>query len=148
MYFNQRYRLKDGRCRVLTPSLRVINSRTPNLCFRRPCSFLWFSIVSYNNYGGDSKTSFYKNFIFLVRHPVAISVVTNGDSTGDFRELGHLIKYIKLMWLFQIFFFVFLLLFFFSLFSFSFFFFCPIFMFVLFYFILFLIIYYYCVYFC
>ena len=78
---------------MLTPSLRVINSRTPNLCFRRPCSFLWFSIVSYNNYGGDSKLSVFYKFYFLVRHPVAISVVTDGDSTRDFRELGHLIKY-------------------------------------------------------
>ena len=60
---------------MLTPSLRVINSRNPKLCFRRPRLFLWFSIVFYNNYGGDSKTLF-TNFIFLVRHPVAISVVT------------------------------------------------------------------------
>jgi len=36
---------------------------------------------------------FFTNFIFLVRHPVAISIVTDGDSAGDFRELGHLIKY-------------------------------------------------------
>jgi len=40
----------------------------------------------------------------LVRHPIAILVVTNGHSIGDFRELDHLIKYIKLMWFFQFFF--------------------------------------------
>ena len=133
---------------MLTPSLCVINSRTPNLYFRRPCSFLWFSIVSYNNYGGDSKLCFYKICFFFVRHPVVISIVIDGDSTRDFKELGHLIKYIKLMWLFQ-FFLVFLLLFFFVFFSLFFFilFFRLIFLFVLFYFILFLIIYYYCVYF-
>ena len=37
--------------------------------------------------------SVFTNFIFLVRRPVVISVATDGDSTGDFRELGHLIKY-------------------------------------------------------
>jgi len=41
------------------------------------------------------------NVLFLVRHSVAISVVTDGDFTQNFRELGHLIKYINLMWLFQ-----------------------------------------------
>jgi len=40
------------------------------------------------------------NILFLVRHPVTILVVTDGDSTRGFRELGHLIKYTKLMWLF------------------------------------------------
>jgi len=79
---------------VLTPSLRVINSRTPNLCFRRPCFFLWFSIVSYNNYGGDSKLCFYK-FVFLVRHPVAISVVTMRsimERINDDKKGGHKLR--------------------------------------------------------
>jgi len=49
---------------VLIPFPRVTDSRTQNLVFRRPCSFLWFSIVSYNNYGGDSKLYFYKFYIF------------------------------------------------------------------------------------
>jgi len=60
---------------VLIPSPRVTDSRTQNLVFRRPCSFLWFFIVSYYNYGGDSKLFFYK-FYLLVRLPVAISVAT------------------------------------------------------------------------
>jgi len=34
------------------------------------------SIVSYNNYGGDSKLCFLQILIFLVRRPVAISVAT------------------------------------------------------------------------
>ena len=123
---------------MLTPSLRVINSRTPNLCFHRPCFFLWFSIVFYNNYGGDSKTLFYK-FGFLVRYPVAISVVTDGDSTGDFRELGHLIKYINWCGFFKyvVFFFIYL---FFSLFFFILFVHLIFICFILFYFSLFIII--------
>jgi len=52
--------------------------------------------------------SVFTKFVFLVRHPVAISVVTDGDSTGDFRELGHLIKY-KIHVVVSIFFFVFLI---------------------------------------
>jgi len=93
--------------------------------------FLWFSIVSYNNYGGDSKPLFYFYILFLVRNPVAILVVTDGDSTRDFRELSHLIKYTKLMWLFQFFFvFFFSLFFFISFFSSYIYFFC----FILFYF--------------
>ena len=44
------------------------------------------------------------NTLFSVRHPVTILVVTDGNSIGDFKELDHLIKYIKLMWLFQFFF--------------------------------------------
>jgi len=60
-------------------------------------------MVSYNNYGGDSKSLFFpkKN---LVRHPVAISVATDGDSTGEARESGHLVGCAKLMWFFFIFF--------------------------------------------
>jgi len=50
---------------VLILSPRVTDSRTQNLVFRRPCSFLWFSIVSYNNYGGDSKLCFFTNFNFF-----------------------------------------------------------------------------------
>ena len=42
-------------------------------------------------------------FYFLVCHLVMISVVTNGNSTENFRELGHLIKYKNLMWLFYFF---------------------------------------------
>ena len=83
---------------------RVTDSRTQNLVFRRPCSFLWFSIVSYNNYGGDSKLCFLQILIFLVRRPVAISVATDGDSTGGARESDHLFGCAKLMWFFFIFF--------------------------------------------
>jgi len=75
----------------------------PNSGFSQTLLFLWFSIVSYNNYGGDSKLCFYK-FLFLVRRPVAISVVTDGDSTGDVRESDHLFGRAKLMWFFFIFF--------------------------------------------
>ena len=42
---------------------------------------LWFSIVFYNNYGGDSKSLFF-NILFFVRHLVAILVVTDDDSIG------------------------------------------------------------------
>ena len=48
--------------------------------------------------------SVFTNFIFLVRRPVAISVATNGDSTGDVRRLDHLFGCAKLMWFFFIFF--------------------------------------------
>ena len=44
-------------------------------------------------------------FLFWVHHLIAILVATDGDSTKDVRKLGHLIKCIKLMWLFQMFFF-------------------------------------------
>jgi len=48
---------------------------------------------------------FYK-FLFLVRRPVAITVATDGDSTGDGREADHLFGCAKLMWFFFIFFFL------------------------------------------
>jgi len=54
---------------------------------------------------------FFFNILFLVCHPVAISVVTDDNFIGEFRKLDHLIKYIKLMWLFQFVFFSFSLLF-------------------------------------
>jgi len=54
----------DGRCGVLIPSPRVSNSQIQNLVFCRPCFFLLFSIVSYNNYGGDSKLCFFQILIF------------------------------------------------------------------------------------
>jgi len=44
------------------------------------------------------------NFNFLVRRPLAISVATDGDSTGDARESDHLFGCAKLMWFFFIFF--------------------------------------------
>jgi len=67
-----------GRCRVVIPSLRVIDSRIENLVFRRLVLSLWFSIVFQNNYGGDSQISFFKTrFLFLVRRPVAITVTTH-----------------------------------------------------------------------
>jgi len=56
----------DGRCGVLIPSPRVTDSRTQILVFCRSCSFLWFSIVSYNNYGGNSKLCFYKFYFWFV----------------------------------------------------------------------------------
>jgi len=46
----------------------------------------------------------FSNFNFLVRRPVAISVVTDGDSTGDARESDHLFGCARLMWFFFIFF--------------------------------------------
>ena len=78
---------------------RLTDSRTQNRVCRRAFPFFWFSIVSYNNYGDDSKLYFYK-FFFLVRRPIAISVATDGDSTGDTRESGHLFECAKLMWFF------------------------------------------------
>jgi len=48
--------------------------------------------------------SVFTNFIFLVHRPVAISVVTDGDSTGDARESDHLFGCAKLMWFFFIYF--------------------------------------------
>jgi len=47
---------------------------------------------------------FLQNFNFLVRRPVAISVVTDGDFTGDARESDHLFGCAKLMRFFFIFF--------------------------------------------
>ena len=67
-----------GRRRVLTPSLRVTDSRIQNLVLRRLVLFLWFSIVFQNNYGGDSQISFKPVFFFFrfafpsrfrLRHP-------------------------------------------------------------------------------
>jgi len=48
--------------------------------------------------------SVFTNFNFLVRRPVAISVVTDGNSAGDTRESDHLFGCAKLMWFFFIFF--------------------------------------------
>jgi len=60
---------------VLTPFLRVTDSRIQNLVFHRLVLFLWFSIVFQNNYGGDSQILF-KPVFFLVRCLVAIPVAT------------------------------------------------------------------------
>jgi len=49
-----------------------------------------------------SKTLF--QILFLVCRLVAISVATDGDSTGDARESYHLFGCAKLMWFFFIFF--------------------------------------------
>jgi len=69
--------------------------------------FLWFSIVSYNNYGGDSKTLF--QILFLVCRLIVISVATDGSSTGDARESDHLFGRTKLMCFFSYFSFSFFL---------------------------------------
>jgi len=68
---------------VLTPFLRVTNSRIKNLVFRRLVLFLWFSIVFQNNYGGDSQISFLNSFSFLVRRPVAIPVTTHKSNRAS-----------------------------------------------------------------
>ena len=47
--------------------------------------------------------SFLNPFSFLGCLPVAISVATAGDSTGDSRESSHLIRYAHLMWFFLMF---------------------------------------------
>ena len=65
-----------GRRRVLTPSLRVTDSRIQNLVLRRLVLFLWFSIVFQNNYGGDSQISFKPVLFFRFAFPVAIPVAT------------------------------------------------------------------------
>ena len=91
------------RCRMLTPSLRVIDSRIQKSgFFHRLVLFSLFSIVFQNNCGGDSQ-SLFKPVSFLVRRPVAISVATTGDSIGDYRESSHLIRYANLMWFFLMF---------------------------------------------
>jgi len=62
----------------------------PNSGFSQTLLFFMVFHISYNNYGGDSKLYFYK-FLFLVRRPVAISVVT----------LWYLLSYLfpqNLMW--------------------------------------------------
>ena len=60
----------------------------PKSVFSQTLLFLWFFIISYNNYSGNFKLRFYK-FLFLVHRPVAISVATDGNSIGDARESNH-----------------------------------------------------------
>jgi len=48
--------------------------------------------------------NYFSQILFLVRHPISISVAIDGDSTGDARESGHVFECAKLMWFSFIFF--------------------------------------------
>ncbi|WVZ16452.1 hypothetical protein V8G54_009434 [Vigna mungo] len=68
------------RCRVLTPSLHVTDSRTQFLVFVDRFSRI--------NYGGDSK-SLFQNRFFLDRRPVAIPVATLSNKFSRFVRLSN-----------------------------------------------------------
>ena len=68
----------DRCCRVLIPSLRVIDSRTLNLVFTKFILFLWFSIVFQTKLWWQLQISFFQINLLLVRRPVTILVVISG----------------------------------------------------------------------
>ena len=67
-------------------------------------SFLVFSLVFQNKLWWRLQTLYFSQILFLVRRLVAISITTDGNSTGDVRESGHLFGCAKLIWFFFIFF--------------------------------------------